>query len=118
MEFKPEFKPVYAELDLGEYDERYRGERLTLLQNPTRRFRQDFFTSTVRMSSDEFLNAIALILDCPREGIADVVDNLDIEILHWLFVPHTGDGDKLIMPFIFNVWDRYVHERVKAFAGR
>lgn len=111
----PAVRRVYDDVDLGEYDEAYKGQALRVLQNPTRGMRRDFMRASVDPASGAWLEHMALILDC--QDVAQVVDGMDIEILNWLFIPRVEAG-KLILPAIYDVWDRYVDQRVKARAAR
>lgn len=111
-------KTIYAEIDLGEYDSAYAGLHLRVLQNPTRAMRWAYYQSAKNTGTDGWIEQMGLLLDCPADQVGEMIDGMDIEILHWLFIPHLDDDGKVIMPFVFNIWDRYVSERVKAFAGR
>lgn len=114
----PTVRRIYADVDLGEYDEAYAGQSLRVLLNPTRAQRRDFLRAAVDPASGPWLAHMALILDCAAEDVGLMVDGMDIEILHWLFVPHVGDDGKVVLPEVYRVWDRYVDQRVKARAAR
>jgi hypothetical protein len=77
--------------------------------------RRAFLSASIDPAAGAWLDHMAVILDC--QDVAQVVDGMDIEILNWLFIPRVEDG-RLVLPAIYEIWDRYVAQRVKARAAR
>ena len=114
---------VYAELDLGLYDEAYAGRQLTLLQNPSREFRSAYLRSTYDTNSGEWLQLLGQVLhtDAPEQVLAPLPN----EIIVWLFIgllegydEKTRKFETYIRPYLLEVWDTYVRARVKAHTVR
>ena len=117
---------LYDSYDLGEYDERFRGKTITLLQNPTREFRNAFYTASAQYGSSVWLEMLRTILNVEtEEQVEAIIGPLDMEVVVWLFVTVIDDWDEQKKTFgtnlrahIFEVWDAYVRARVKKRAGR
>lgn len=100
---------IYEPLDLGVFDPDLAGDTIQILRNPTRGLRIKFLPST----GDEFLAYVAEIIDMPVAGISTLLDDFDSTFFTWLFVPIMGDDGKLILPYVYELWDRYTEATVK-----
>ena len=113
------FPGVYAPYDLGDYDERFRGQTILLLRNPSRKFRRDY----MRASGAEWLRYVATVCNCTVHQVEELLDTCDPQVLRGVFIgiyAPAADGrpEILIQPQVANVWDAWEEERVKARAAR
>lgn len=108
------YKPVYEPLNLGEIDERYAGQSLPILRNPTRRFRRSFLIS----NSDEYVEGIAFIMGVEREKVNELLDDMEDAITAYIFLGVWDDGRVKQLPHVYKLWDSWSAERSKEFATR
>jgi hypothetical protein len=103
-----EYTPIYEPFDLGEIDQRFAGQSLNILRNPTRKFRREYWT----LKGDDFERAMAFILGLDVPEANALLDSLDGFIVRALFVMSQIDDD-IIQAHITRLWDRYSDEQVK-----
>lgn len=103
------YPAVRESFDLGTYDEALRGQTLTLLMNPSTRFRRAYVNS----QGDEFVEYLAFVLGQSVEDTTTQVEDMPPDMLRWLFVG-VFDGEAFVAPHIITLWDDYASKRVKA----
>jgi hypothetical protein len=103
------YPAVRESFDLGTYDEALRGETLTLLMNPSTRFRRGF----VNAQGDEFVEYLACVIGQSVEDTTAQVEDMPPDLLRWLFVG-VFEGETFVAPHIITLWDNYAARRVKA----
>lgn len=109
------YTPIYAPVDLDEFDEALKGETVELLQNPTYALREGYLGS----EGEAFIAATCEI--CHVKGpdeLRALFGPFEQAVFAWLFVPELGDDGKLIRPHVYEVWDRHNAERLKKAAAR
>lgn len=109
-----EYKPVYEPLDLGEIDERYAGQSLPILRNPTRKFRRAFLLS----NGAEYFDGIAFILGVDKDKTVEMLDDMEDALVSYIFLGVWSDGKLGQLPYVYKLWDRWSGERAKEYATR
>ena len=107
-----EYKPLHLPLDLGEIDERFAGQSLPILRNPTRKFRREFLTSM----GEKYYDGIAFILGVEREKVNELLDEIEDSLVAFLFLGVWGDNKLEQLPHVYKLWDAYTSEQAKRFA--
>lgn len=100
---------IYRPFDLGAFSPDLAGETIQVLQNPTRNLRVGFLPS----SGAQFLDYVAQILDVTVPNIDFVLGSYDAALFTWLFVPVLGDDGRVILPYVYTIWDDYAAETIK-----
>lgn len=117
----------FEEIDLGEFDAEYAGEKVRVLVNPTRGFRAEYNSACANaiFGTDDqaFTKCLAIVLGCTEEGAVQRINALPADVSQWLFfyTIDNFDGEKFgttIPPHLYQVWDDWVMQRVKARAAR
>ena len=94
--------------------------------NPSREFRSAFAQATVAYGSTAWLDCLRCILGVEtNERVEAIIGPLDMEVIVWLFVGLVDDYDAeakqyktVIRAYLYEWWDAYVRQRVKAHAAR
>lgn len=117
----------YLEIDLGEFDDEYAGQKVRVWVNPTRAFRAEYNKACGQaiFGADDkaFLACLARVIDRDVNEAAAIINALPADAAQWLFF-YTIDqfnGDRFevsIPPRLYQIWDDWVVERVKARAAR
>ena len=122
-------KPRYVDFDIGDFDVEYAGQKVKLVQNPSRGFRESFAAATLNASVGneprKWLAHVAVVIDAEDAAAAEIaLDALPVDAMHWLFLWTLEWDNKAsafttnIPPHVYKVWDDYWKERVKARAAR
>ncbi len=107
-------KYVYQQLDLGEYDELYRGMMVRVLLNPSYRLRREYLSLT----GTAWLECVGEVLGTDNADVRAVLDELPYEVWVWLMVGIITNGEEPQLPYIITLWNRYAEERIKKHASR
>lgn len=105
--------PLRLSLDLGEIDERFAGQSLPMLRNPTRKFRREFISSM----GEKYFDGIAFILGVEREKVNELLDDVEDSLVTFLFLGVWGEGKLEQLPHVYKLWDAYTAEQAKRFAA-
>lgn len=100
---------TYEPLDLSAFNDELAGKTLPILRNPTRGLRVKFLPAT----GVEFMACVAEILNCETGEVDALFVDYDAALFTWLFVPLVGDDGKIILPYVYELWDRHTETIVK-----
>lgn len=104
------YPAIRESFDLGVFDEGIKGQTLTLLMNPSARFKREF----TRARGDEFIEYIAFICGWSADEAKINIEDMQPDVLQWLFVGAWDAGDTdIVMPHVIALWDAYATRRVK-----
>lgn len=104
------YPAVRESFDLGTYDEGLKGQTLSVLMNPSQRFRREF--TSVR--GEAFVEYIAFICGWDVDEAKANIEDMQPDVLTWLFVGvWDAETNELIMPHVTKLWEAYAERRVK-----
>lgn len=107
-----DYTPIYTPLNLGEIDERYAGQSLPILRNPTRKFRREFIASV----GETFADNLAFILGVERDKLNEILDGLEDAMVRYLFAGSWDEKGVAVWPHMYKVWDNYADEQAKKYS--
>ena len=118
-------RPVFAPFDLGALDADLKGTEISVLRNPTIRFRMDFVPASMDPSNSEWSDWVAAICGVKTEDLRDAIGDLEISIGRALFVTEFDSFNRETKafegrqdPYILRIWDNYAAEKRKAYGVR
>lgn len=118
-------RPVFAPFDLGALDADLKGTEISVLRNPTLRFRVGFRAASLNPQGDDWTAYVGAILNVAPDAIMDTIGDLEQALVQALFVTvfdgfdaeaveFTGRQD----PYIIRVWNDYATEKRKVYGVR
>ena len=127
----PAFEPialpypaVYEDVGLDPLGPRYAGQTIRVLVNPSVRFKREFASAgwdATTAAGNVWMRHVATIFGATDyQALRDLVSNMDPEILDWLLIPHLVEDEYVkgkistVYPYICEVWDTWIAQRVKA----
>lgn len=118
-------RPVFAALDLGTLDADLKGTEISVLRNPTIRFRAGFRAASLNPQGDDWGAYVAAILNVAPDALMDTIGDLEQSVAQALFVTTFEGFDAETVRFtgenpayMLRVWDDYAAEKRKAYGAR
>ena len=114
--------PQYEVIDLGAFDEAYKGQEMRVMVNPSRAFRLGFIEAALNPTTEDFISYIATIAGLNGDDeTAQVFDDMPADVFQWLFCYTVVERDgkpEAIRPHVLTLWDDRIVARVKAHAAQ
>lgn len=118
-------RPHFAPFDLGALDADLKGTQISVLRNPTIRFRAGFRAASFNPQGDDWGAYVAAILNIAPDALMDTIGDLEQSVAQALFVTTFEGFDAEAVKFtgenpayILRIWDDYAAEKRKAYGGR
>ena len=118
-------RPHFAPFDLGALDADLKGTEISVLRNPTIRFRAGFRAASLNPQGDDWGAYVAAILNVAPDALMDTIGDLEQSVAQALFVTTFGGFDAEAVKFtgenpayMLRVWDDYAAEKRKAYGVR
>ena len=118
-------RPVFAPFDLGALDADLKGTEISVLRNPTIRFRAGFRAASLNPQGDDWGAYVAAILNVAPDALMDTIGDLEQSVAQALFVTTFEGFDADAVKFtgenpayILRIWDNYAAEKRKAYGAR
>lgn len=118
-------RPVFAPFDLGALDADLKGTEISVLRNPTIRFRAGFRAASLNPQGDDWGAYVAAILNVAPDALMDTIGDLEQSVAQALFVTTFEGFDAEAVKFtgenpayILRIWDNYAAEKRKAYGVR
>lgn len=118
-------RPHFAPFDLGALDADLKGTQISVLRNPTIRFRAGFRAASLNPQGDDWGAYVAAILNIAPDALMDTIGDLEQSVAQALFVTTFEGFDAEAVKFtgenpayILRIWDEYAEEKRKAYGGR
>ena len=118
-------RPVFAPFDLGALDADLKGTEISVLRNPTIRFRAGFRAASLNPQGDDWGAYVAAILNVAPDALMDTIGDLEQSVAQALFVTTFEGFDADAVKFtgenpayILRIWDNYAAEKRKAYGVR
>ena len=118
-------RPHFAPFDLGALDADLKGTEISVLRNPTIRFRAGFRAASLNPQGDDWGAYVAAILNVAPDALMDTIGDLEQSVAQALFVTTFEGFDADAVKFtgenpayILRIWDNYAAEKRKAYGAR
>lgn len=118
-------RPIFAPFDLGALDADLKGTEISVLRNPTIRFRAGFRAASLNPQGDDWGAYVAAILNVAPDALMDTIGDLEQSVAQALFVTTFEGFDADAVKFtgenpayILRIWDNYAAEKRKAYGVR
>lgn len=118
-------RPHFAPFDLGALDADLKGTEISVLRNPTIRFRAGFRAASLNPQGDDWGAYVAAILNVAPDALMDTIGDLEQSVAQALFVTTFEGFDADAVKFtgenpayILRIWDNYAAEKRKAYGVR
>ena len=118
-------RPHFAPFDLGALDADLKGTEISVLRNPTIRFRAGFRAASLNPQGDDWGAYVAAILNVAPDALMDTIGDLEQSVAQALFVTTFEGFDAEAVKFtgenpayMLRVWDDYAAEKRKAYGVR
>ena len=118
-------RPVFAPFDLGALDADLKGTEISVLRNPTIRFRAGFRAASLNPQGEDWGAYVAAILNVAPDALMDTIGDLEQSVAQALFVTTFEGFDAESVKFtgenpayMLRVWDDYAAEKRKAYGVR
>lgn len=118
-------RPHFAPFDLGALDADLKGTEISVLRNPTIRFRAGFRAASLNPQGDDWGAYVAAILNVAPDALMDTIGDLEQSVAQALFVTTFEGFDAEAVKFtgenpayMLRIWDNYAAEKRKAYGVR